>query len=65
MGCAPPGTRRCYLSRFFSRARTFMSDQVPTVQNKDGRFTRTLIRVLAIQAVALIVLWILQARYDI
>jgi len=42
-----------------------MSDQVPTVQNQDGRFTRTLIRVLAIQAVALIVLWIIQARYDI
>ena len=39
-----------------------MNDSTPTVQT-EGRFTKTLIRVLVMQVVALAFLWLLQALY--
>lgn len=40
-----------------------MPDDAPTIQTQDGRFAKTLVRVLVIQVIALVFLWILQARY--
>jgi hypothetical protein len=40
-----------------------MTTRVPSPDRSVSHFRRTLVRVLAVQVVALLLLWLLQARY--